>query len=113
MTREEIIATDPERDATLAALETWHHAVSDGKVTLQTLIQRASEDGDLKSALLEVAADSKHPDEINSRVLAWWCRNRVGRVIGAHKLLRAGAAHGGFKTWQVIRVADEKVIREV
>jgi hypothetical protein len=103
LSRDEIIASDPERDSTLAVFENWSRAVGDGKVTLQATIQRANDDVDLKSALLEVAADIDHGERISSRRLAAWCRTRAGRVIGDYKLARAGEAHAGFKTWQITR----------
>ncbi len=122
-TRESIIATDPERDAALAVFDNWHRAFSMRAITIQELIkaavgyeyQVAGDDGalktcqvagddDLKTGLLEVAADLKHPNEISARRLAWWCRNRIGRVIGDFKLLRGEKAAGGFMTWQVAQI---------
>jgi putative DNA primase/helicase len=109
MTRDDIISTDPERESTLAVLENWSRVVGAGKFTLQALVQKAADDADLRAALLEVAADLDRTGQINSRRLAAWVRTRVGRVVGRYKLARAGAAHGGFKTWQVVDVNKSEV----
>lgn len=104
LSRDEVIASDPERDNMLAVLEYWSRAVGDGKVTLQKLLEHADTDANLKFALLEVAADFKHTDKVNSYRLAAWCRARAGRIVGDYKLSRAGEARMGFKTWQVVRL---------
>jgi hypothetical protein len=109
-TREEVIEANPERDADLVVFENWHRAFGAREITLQELINAAVGvegkygDVDLKTAFSEIAADLKRPEQINSRRLAWWCRNRVGRVIGGYKLLRSGKAHAGFMAWRVARV---------
>ncbi len=112
-TREAVIAADPDRDAALAIFEAWHRLFGDNKLTIARLIQSTGADGELKDALLNVAADTDHSHEVNARRLAAWCRNRVGRVVGDFKLSRCAGAHGGFMMWQVVHRSDEKIVREV
>ena len=110
LSRDGIIASDPERDNTLAVLDNWARAVGGDPVLLRDLIDAATKDAELRAALFEVAADSKQADRISSGRLGAWCRARVGRVVGDYKLTRAGEAHGGFKRWQVVRVDNQKQI---
>ncbi len=118
-TREQIIATDPERDATLAVFENWYSSFGETKKTLRDLVEAADQRRgdqylapDLRAALLDIAADRDNPKEINSIRLAAWCRTKVDRVIGEFKLLRGEEVHAGFKTWQVVRVNTDAQIRK-
>jgi putative DNA primase/helicase len=106
LTRDDIVASDPERDNTFAVFENWFRVVGDGKVTLQRLIQCARDDEYLREALTEVAADTQtdHHGRISSHRLAAWCRAQAGRIVGEYKLVRAGEAHAGFKTWQIVHL---------
>jgi len=106
-TREQVIASDPERDATLALYSEWHRVLGDKPVTLRNLAQsaegtpKAEGDADLKAVLLDVAADAEHRDQISQRRLGAWCRSRIGRVVGDFKLEQGADARSGFKTWRV------------
>ncbi len=117
-TRESVIATDPERDASLALLENWYQAFKE-PTTLRELTRKAvgyfNGDGhqvegedDLKAALLEVAADSKRPEQIDHRLLAAWCRGHASKVIAGFKLARGKKAAAGFMTWQVTQMEKVK-----
>lgn len=104
LSRDEVIATDPERDAALAVFENWFRAIADERVTLQELLECANTNANLKSALLGVAVDIKHTDTVSSGRLGAWFRARAGRIVGDYKFVRAGEVHAGFKTWQVLRL---------
>jgi hypothetical protein len=118
-TRESVIAIDPERGASLALLQNWHEIFKEA-TTLRELTRIAvgyfngdghqvEGDDNLKAALLEVAADSKHPEQINQRVLAAWCRGHTDKVIGDFKLVRGKKAAGGFMTWRVAQMVKVEV----
>ncbi|MHB8384295.1 MAG: hypothetical protein ACYDC3_18365 [Candidatus Binataceae bacterium] len=108
LTREDVIESDPERDSTLAVLENWHKVAGDA-ITLRALIDLAVEAKDLRTALLDIASDNKNRDQISSGRLAAWCRSHTGRVVGDFKLSRERVAHGGFKTWQVVKIEKQNV----
>ncbi len=125
-TRDDITATDPEREATVALLENWYAAVGTTEITTRRLIDEADrKDGDgklvgleLHDAVLQVASDYKNREQISPYRLAKWCRDHAGKVVGEYKLIRCGAHHAGFQNWQVMLVGqqqaamEEQVIRE-
>jgi hypothetical protein len=111
-TREAVIATDPERDAALALYEHWHRVLGGKAITIPKLIEWASSDFELKTALLDIAMDPKHPEKISSHILAWWCRHHVGRVIGDFKLSRGEKITGNNATWQVAQVVRTATVTE-
>jgi hypothetical protein len=118
-TRENITASDPERESTLAVFSTWFEAAPEA-VRLSRLVEISSSThtvkvdeevkveliySDLKAALLDVAADLdlKEQKQISTYRLAAWCRNRTGRIAGVFKLIKGSNARAGFATWQVVR----------
>jgi putative DNA primase/helicase len=111
-TRESVIASDPERESTLAVLGTWHAVRGESAITLADLVADFEREdlkiegllADLKAALLEVAADREEQTRISTRRLAAWCRARIGRIVGDFKLQKGPDARAGFSTWQVVRV---------
>jgi len=116
-TRKTIIEADPERDRTLAVYQTWHNAYTEA-TTLRDLTRIAvgfinsnghevEGDIDLRSALLEIAADPKSPQQVDQKLLGNWCRLKAGNIVGGFTLLRVGKVRGGFMTWRVAQM--EKV----
>ena len=68
-------------------------------VTIKGIVEAAETEDDkgrvLKAALLEIAADFKIAEKINSKRLASWCRGQLGRVVGELSLHKSQMlAHG-------------------
>jgi hypothetical protein len=113
-TRDDIVATDPEREATVALLENWYAVLGKTEITTRRLIteaDRKDNDGkligpDLHDAVLQVASDYKNREQISPYRLAKWCRDHAGKVVGDHKLIRCGVHHAGFQSWQIRHVSD-------
>jgi putative DNA primase/helicase len=110
-TRDSIDNADPERDATLAIFGEWFKTAAATAITLTELIHRAAANPDFHAALLSVAADKDRPEQVSARRLGVWCRNRKGRVYGDFKLKEIGHAHGGLKTYAVLRIESVTTIK--
>jgi hypothetical protein len=104
ISREDVIAVDPERDATLTVLGSWFRCLGEEATTLSSLVARAQTDDDLQQALLDIATDQKHADTVSPRRLGAWCRARLGRVVRDLKLEQGVDARSGFKTWRVVSI---------
>lgn len=107
-TRDAIEASDPERESKLALFTAWSAAFGENQVTLSRLIAAAvgdAADADLRAALLNVAADWEHPDQISAYRLAAWVRARKGQVVDRLTLKDGDTAtHGGFKTYRIVKI---------
>jgi hypothetical protein len=120
-TRESVIASDPDRDATLALFTEWTRVANGNSVTLSDLISNAATDKTLESVMIEIASDYKNPGQINARRLGAWCRDRVGRVVGEFKLTKESDTRKGFTRWKVLQIetkapndpAKEEIEKEI
>jgi putative DNA primase/helicase len=105
LTREKIINSDPERDATIALYTAWHEALGEAAVTVADLIRTAKENNSaLLDALLEIAADRNNSASVGSHRLARWMRGKLDRVVGEFVLSEKGVAHGGAKTYKLSQI---------
>ena len=103
ITRERIVADDPERDSAAAVLGTWHDRFGDTPKPLQIVIEAAQTDPELRTTLMTVAADYKEPSVVDPRRLAHWCRSHTDRVIAGFCLMKAPGpkSHTGGQLWVV------------
>jgi putative DNA primase/helicase len=99
-TRRHVIQDDPDREHAAAILSSWHSAFGDKAVLIANVIERAGSDASLNSALLSVAASKSHPDQLDPRRLAWWCREWRGRVVENFRLDRS-RDYGDRAMWLV------------
>lgn len=102
-TMDELRALDPALEALTGVMEQWRAVVGTGRVSARELIERATrgvesdagtrtpEHPDLREALLAVAGGG---DEINSRRFGKWLGTHQGRVVGGHRIVRAGLSAG-------------------
>jgi putative DNA primase/helicase len=99
-TRETVLADDPEREESLAALLALHEAFGEGQFTLKMVAERCVSDNALKNSILSVAAGRQQRHEVDSRRLGWWCRNRKDQVLGGLRLYLSGKA-SGVANWRI------------
>jgi hypothetical protein len=99
-TRETVLADDPEREESLAALLALHEAFGDSEFTVKMIADRCGFDDTLKSSILSVAAGRQQRHEIDPRRLGWWCRNRKDQVLGGLRLCRSGEV-SGVAYWRI------------
>jgi putative DNA primase/helicase len=99
-TRETVVADDPEREESLAALHALHEAFGDGEFTVKMIVDRCGSCEALRSPILSVAAGRQQKPEVESRRLGWWCRTRRDQVIGGLRLRLSGKGSGGAH-WRI------------
>jgi hypothetical protein len=106
-----LVDDDPERDKTAAVLTAWSNNAdlgTDHPVTLKQVMQAASTDATLNTALLEVAPPkSGTKDEgPNPQHLGSWCRQHFDHSVDNLVLVKAGKDnHSKTTLWAVKRVA--------
>jgi Domain of unknown function (DUF3854) len=100
-TRERIIASDPERELRAEVLRAWYAAFDDRVMLVREVIIAA--EGELKQALLMVAATRDDSNQIDPRRLGNWCASTKDRVIDGLRLTMNGKIHQA-SAWQVRQV---------
>jgi hypothetical protein len=99
-TRETVLADDPEREESLAALVALYGVFGERQFTLKMVAERCVSDNALKNSILSVAAGRQQRHEVDSRRLGWWCRNRKDQVLGGLRLCPSGKASGVIN-WRI------------
>lgn len=107
-TREQIIASDPERELNAEVLSSWYEVFGDREIKVHELIRELPGTGDaniaLRQAVLIAAADRKLPNTIDPRRLGSWCRTNEGRIVNGFRIKRTGEYRRAI-TWRVSRVS--------
>jgi hypothetical protein len=86
-TRELIIVSDPDRESAAEVLHAWQAAFGDRALLVREVVAAAQDgDGELKQALLMVAAKRDDSNQIDARRLGSWCSSKTGRVIDGLRL---------------------------
>lgn len=104
-TRNEVLAEDPERDATTEVFRQWIANVGDEPILLRELINVAKERDEFKAALLAVAA-MRGSDDIDSRRLSRWCRESKNRVVSGLRLIAIKGSDTNSRRWRVVRAGS-------
>lgn len=99
-TRETVLADDPEREESLAALLALQEAFGDSEFTVKMIADRCGSNDALRTAILSVASGRQQRHEVDPRRLGWWCRNRKDQVLGGLRLCRSGKA-SGVAYWRI------------
>jgi hypothetical protein len=89
-TREGIIVNDPDREVTAEVLHAWHTAFADHVMLVREVMAAARNDqhGELKQALLMVAATRDDSNQIDARRLGTWCSSKAACIIDGLSLTR-------------------------
>ena len=107
LTRQDVAAHDPEREFDAVVLEHWYLVRADRLTTTAEILadirDHPSATKDFKQAILDVAAEPKQPDEINSRRFGNWCGRVAGRWIEGFKLSRGNGKVHQAQQWKVER----------
>jgi len=99
-TRSVVLADDPEREESLAALRALYEEFGDDEFTAKR-IMRHCESGTLRTAL-EAVAVGRHK-EIDSRSLGWWLRRTHDRILGGLRLENVGQ-ESGVARWRIAEI---------
>ncbi len=83
-TRSVVLADDPEREETLAALRALYREFGDAKFTAKRIMSHCDKPSTLRAAI-EAVAVGQHK-EIDSHRLGWWLRRTKDRVLGSLRL---------------------------
>ena len=110
LTRQHVIEDDPDREHAAALLSAWSRCFGGKPVLVAQVVERASTDPDLRTALLAVAASKGDSKEIDPRRVSWWCRDWRGRVIGGKRVER-GKDYGDHKTYGVTAVNADSAVK--
>jgi putative DNA primase/helicase len=87
-TREQIIASDPDRESAAEVLRAWQAAFVDRMMLVRDVVA-AAQDGDhdeLKQALLMVTAKRDQSNHIDARRLGIWCAGKADRILDGLRL---------------------------
>lgn len=91
--RQHVIEDDPDREQAEALLTAWHRAFDTRAVQIADVIERSESDGELRSAIIALAAAKNDSGRVDPRRLAWFCRENANRIIGGLRLARAKGEH--------------------
>ena len=109
---------DPKLDALIAVLTQWWEVVGTTRVSVQDLIENATQTRSSNSiypksemvhpafreALLHVAGDA---GVINGRRLGKWVAGNEGRIVGGFRIMRKPLL-SGFLTWELEQASDAR-----
>jgi putative DNA primase/helicase len=98
-TRTFVLADDPEREESLAALRALREVFRDTEFTTKQILDRCESDAALRTSILTVAAARQ---EIDSRHLGWWLRRVRDRVIGGLRVESLRKV-SGVACWRVVK----------
>jgi hypothetical protein len=108
----EIRETDPVRTQRLRVFTEWKTALSAVKLqsriiqadgyTTKELIDKANVTPDLREVLLEIAAASRAPNEIDPRALGYWLRGAKDTRIAGLKLIQNKLADKQRPRWLLV-----------
>ena len=89
-TREQIIVSDPDRESTSEVLRTWQEAFADRPMFVREIVAAVQDGnhGELRQALLMVAAKRDDSSQIDARRLGTWCSSKAARIIDGLRLTR-------------------------
>jgi hypothetical protein len=110
ITRDRIVAENPERSAAAALLIAWFHRFGHEPVSLARIVNEAEAHPDLKSVLLEVAAGDK--GAIAPRRLGWWCRKQKDRVRSGFCLTQAAGTDVSSGALWAVRPTESRTHTE-
>jgi putative DNA primase/helicase len=99
-TRTIVLADDPEREDSLAALRALHAKFGSDEFTAKQIISHCKS-GTLRMAMETVGVSRRQ--EIDSRSLGWWLRRNHDRIIGGLRLESVRRA-SGVARWRVVEV---------
>jgi putative DNA primase/helicase len=99
--RSAVIADDPEREETLAALRTLLVKFGEGEFTTKRIMRRLKSSKLLRVAMEAVALGRNR--EIDPRSLGWWLRKNHDRIIGGLRLEAVGKASGSAR-WKIVKI---------
>jgi putative DNA primase/helicase len=100
-TRSVVVADDPEREESLAALRVLHEKFHHEEFTVKRILRRCNSSGTLRRAIETVAGGSQK--EIDSRRLGWWLRRNKDRILGGLRLEAIGKSSGVVR-WRMVEV---------
>ena len=98
-TRSVVLADDPEREESLAALRALYEEFEDAEFTTKRVMRLCESPGTLRTAMESVAV-GRHK-EIDSRSLGWWLRRSKDRVLGGLRLETSGQESGSAR-WRIV-----------
>lgn len=87
--RQHVIEDDPDREQAEALLIAWHRTFGSRAIQIAEVIERSESDGELRSAILALAAAKNDAGRVDPRRLAWFCREHASQIIGGLRLSRA------------------------
>lgn len=98
-TRSSVIADDPEREESLAALRALRDEFADQVFSAKRIVRHLK-----ASRLLRVAMEAVtlgHKKEIDPWSLGWWLRKNHDRIVGGLRLESVGKASGSAR-WRIV-----------
>ena len=99
--RSALIAEDPEREETLAALRTLREEFGESEFTAKRIMRRLKTSKLLRVAIEAVALGRNR--EIDPRSLGWWLRKNHDRITGGLRLEAVGKASGSAR-WRIVKI---------
>jgi putative DNA primase/helicase len=102
-TRDTVLADDPEREASLAALHALHKKFEDDEFTAKRIMRHCNAPSTLRT-VMEVAAVGERHKEFDSQSLGWWLRRNRDKILGGLRLVSPGEG-SGVARWQVLKVS--------
>jgi hypothetical protein len=115
VSRERVIANDPDRDLVAEALRAWYSSFGDRVMLAREVAAAAHEsDGELRQTLLVVAAKRDDSNQIETRRLGVWCSLNSGRVVDGLRLIPDRTIHRaqGWRVSQVSSVSSKPTDRK-
>lgn len=90
ITRETVLEDDPEREEAAGVLVAIRNAFGDSEFTVKELISSTNSDSELMNVMLTVAASRGAKNQLDSKVVGWFCRKYRDRVMNGFRLRRSG-----------------------
>jgi phage/plasmid primase-like uncharacterized protein len=106
--------SDPGRAELERVVTAWRAALGDKVLSAAEVMERCgmSPSTELRDALLEVAADARHPDVISAKRLGRWLERHRGRVACGHRIERHEDTHRKIALWRIQVVAKAEMTQE-